>query len=148
MKGIRVLFSTVVALCLFALCFASCTESDLNQLPSSIKTFVAQYFPNIVVESYHTDAAGNTTVQLRNDATLVFNANQQWTQIDGNGSILPGDLIYDQLPSALYDYLESIDQVDQVYWLRKTAGEISVGLINTEITYDMATQTVVYPSAK
>lgn len=126
----------------------SCTESDLNQLPSTVKTFVLHYFPGVDVASYTTNSKGIMTVALKNDATLVFNSSNDWIEIQGNGSPLPAELILDQLPAPLYEYLESIEQVDKVYWLKRDSSEIEVGVENTQFSYDLMTQTVVYPQWK
>lgn len=135
--------------CLIAgLAQSSCSEGVLDDLPRTIKIFVTQYFPGVAVNNYNVAADGQQIVRLRNDATLIFNAENSWTEINGNGSPLPADLIFDQLPSPLYDYLESMELTSGVYSIKKLPNEIEVGLLDTSLTYDLTTQTIVYPSVE
>lgn len=128
--------------------WTSCGEGELNELPTTVQSFVAQYFPGVVVSDYSTDKDGDIHVALRNDATLVFDSDGDWIEVDGNGSPLPADLVLDRLPAPLYDYLESIEEVGNVYSIKKETSSIVVGLLDTTLTYDTLTQTVVYPPAK
>ena len=43
---------------------------------------------------------------IKNGATLVFDANYQWTSINGNGVPIPSILIFNEMP-RIYQYLEA-----------------------------------------
>ena len=142
MKRLRISWSIFISLLVFIGIY-SCSDSDLDRLPTSIQTFVSQYFPGIVVSSYDQNTQnGSITVKLRNDATLTFDGANRWTDINGNGSPLPPALIYDQLPPQLYNYLESIESTEGVYRLTRDATHITVQLLDNRIEYDQTTKTI------
>ena len=110
-------------------------------MPAKIQSFVSEYFPETGVSDY--SFSDNTYhVTLDQSAYLEFNAIPAWTLIDGRGSPLPEMLVYDQLPQSLYSYLETIGVADGVYSLNRNKETITAGLLDSTVTYDIATEKI------
>ena len=124
---------------------SACGEDVWDELPAPISSFIAQYFPGVGISSYseHDDCY---YVDIRNDASLTFGYDYKWTDINGNGSVLPADMMLDQLPADLYDYLESTESVGGVYAIRRTLHTYYIQLRNSSLEYDVATHTVTDPA--
>lgn len=116
-----------------------CTDNDeYDELPAKIQSFVSEYFPETSVSDY--SFSNNIYhVTLSGSAYLEFNATPAWIEIDGRGSVLPEMLLYDQLPTALYTYIETIGVTDGVYSLSRNKETVTAGLIDSTLTYDIAT---------
>ncbi len=136
----------LVALFALILMMGACNSNAWDDLPSPIASFVNEYFPFGEVESY-TETKTGSVVQIKKGATLTFNKDYDWTDINGNGQTLPQNFLYDKLPPVLYDYIESIEHVGDVYRVSRSGDTISVEFNDSEIEYDETTQTVVYPGA-
>jgi len=118
----------------------SCQESDNYRfLSNPIATFVSMYWPNADIESTTTQSDGSTVVIIHNGPEIVFDKSNSWTEIDGNGLPLPSVLLYDQLPSDLYRYIEETDNTQSVFTLKRTPLQYFVQLLDTSLTYDIAT---------
>lgn len=141
----RNIFSTI-ALALVIVMMGGCGNNVWDELPSGITAFVTKFFPFGEVESFQTGNNGST-VKIKNGATLKFDPDQQWTEVNGNGSTLPGDFLFDQLPPVLYRYIEEMERVDGVYCVVRTPSNIMVKFLDSEIDYDRATETITYPAA-
>ena len=119
----------------------SCSEDgvDLSDLPEQVSSFVSKYYPGVEVDRW-VNSSGKSTVYLRNSATIVFGntADKSWISIDGNGGTLPQMLVYDQTPTALYRYIEENNAVNGVYSMTRDSKEYKVVLLNSRVTYDIA----------
>ena len=73
----------------------------MDDLPDDISSFSSQYFPGQRVSDYSESDDGKR-MELANGATIIFNDDNDWVTIDGNGSRLPEVLVCDQLPPALF----------------------------------------------
>ncbi len=124
---------------------SSCSSSDIDEMPQTLQTFVTQYWPNVSVSSY-SDQNGTQVVKLQDSATLTFNSDNRWTDINGNGATIPAQLLFDQLPETLYNYLVTLEATTEVYRLHRDSSDITVTLHASILTYDIATQTIIYPS--
>ena len=122
---------------------SSCGENVWDEVPAPITSFLNQYFPNVGISSY-SESNNNYYIELRNDASMSFDVNSDWIVIDGNGSPLPSDLVLDQFPAPLYEYLESIEAAGSVYKVSRTNSIYNVTLFDALIDYDIMTQTVTY----
>ena len=112
-----------------------------NELPDPIAKFIDEYWPGSFARSYTHDDDGYT-VQIANGPQIVFDTGYQWTGIDGKGLPLPQQLLFDQLPAALYDYLESGEYLNQVFGVGRDARQYTVELLDQELVYTIATGTV------
>lgn len=84
-------------------------------------------------------------VQLASGPTLRFDSENQWMDIDGNGARLPQVLMYDQLPTELYEYLQATEQQADVYVMKRDKYYYKLTMLDTVLTYDIATGKVTYP---
>ena len=123
----------------------ACTSDASEELPSPVSQFATQYFPGLGVKSYNELSNGDCIVQLSGGPTLRFNSEDQWIEIDGTGALLPQVLMYDQLPTELYDYLQGTEQQSDVYEVKRDKYYYKLTMQDTVITYDIATGKITYP---
>ena len=139
------IFPVTLLLILLAAC--ACSSNVMDDLPDDISSFSSQYFPGQRVSDYSESDDGKR-MELANGATIIFNDDNDWVTIDGNGSRLPEVLVYDQLPPALFQYLEEMEAANSVYKLSRTSSIYIVTLAATYITYDIDSGTITYPKAQ
>lgn len=140
---------TAILLLAIIIFMGACGEGNAyDELPKPIAEFVSQYFPFGEVEEYNVAKDGSSTVYIRNGSTLSFDAECDWTDINGNGSVLPADFLYDQLPPALYNYIESLEFTNNVYRVSRSADVVKVEFKDTYVQYDDATKTITYPDGE
>ena len=77
-----------VALALVILLMGACNSDAWDELPSAISSFVSEYFPFGELQSY-SENGGVEVVQIKKGATLTFDKNYEWTDVNGNGVVLP-----------------------------------------------------------
>ncbi|MCI8998673.1 MAG: hypothetical protein HFJ95_06730 [Muribaculaceae bacterium] len=87
-------------------------------------------------------------MKIKNGATLIFDKEYKWLEIDGNGVPLPETLAYNQFPPALFNYLQSIEQQSDVYSVKRDKYYYRLTMENTVISYDISTGKVSYPDGK
>jgi hypothetical protein len=112
-----------------------CSNSVLDELPTSIAQFVTRYFPGVAVSDY-SDVGGIYNVKIRNGAALSFNGEYDWISVNGDGSTLPQMLLFDQLPPALFEYLQGAEQLSGVYGITRNATTYSATLLDATVYYD------------
>ncbi len=130
----------------FTMMFSGCSDSEITQLPGRIQTFITTYFPDGYISSVSETSSGYVA-QIRDGATLTFDKDCAWTDVNGNGEVLPEVFVYDQLPQKFYVYLHSLEEAGGIYRVARDAGQVKVWLKNTNITYDVSTGEVHYPTA-
>ena len=121
---------------------SSCKEDRLwDELPVDISHFISQYFPNSSIENY---TASPTTyhVRITNDPGLTFDKDCNWEAINGYGLPLPEVLVFDQVPPALYKYLEETESLGSVFSLERDARTYTVVLLDSTLTYNISTQEI------
>lgn len=128
---------TLLIVLLAGLSVTSCGSDEADKLPDEIQSFISVYFPGQEVENY-TESGGVYTVNLRNSATLTFNATPVWIGVDGNGNVLPTQFLFDELPSGLYDYIETTDNLNEVFYVKRASGIYTVSFHNYVIAYNSA----------
>lgn len=145
MKKITNLLSLIVLGMIVVL--GACSSDAAEELPSAVSQFTTQYFPGLGVKSYNELSDGGCVVQLSGGPTLRFNSDYKWIDIDGNGVRLPQVLMYDQLPTELYEYLQATEQQSDVFVLKRDKYYYKLTVTDTVLTYDTATGKVTYPGA-
>lgn len=125
----------------------ACSNNVWDEVPSPITKFIEQYYPGSGVNEYSQSDTGYR-VKITNGATLLFDTDYSWTSIDGNGVRLPEVLVYNQLPPALFNYLQGIEQQTAVYSMTRDAHYYKLTMEDTVISYDIATGKVTYPDGK
>jgi len=120
--------------------FAAChNDSEYDLLPQGASAFITQYWPDPYIESVTKPEKDETKVVVKNGPTITFNADNEWIEIDGNGMPLPQVLLFDLLPTPLYQYIESGEYLNQVFEIERDARRYEVDILNGDITYDIAT---------
>lgn len=136
----RIILQSLIAVILL---LSSCQSSDIfKELPGPVSNFISMYWPNPAIESYSHPSADVYRVIIKNGATLEFDSDYLWTDIDGNGMPLPEVLLFDVLPEKLYDYISASQKVNEVFTIKRTPRIYSLTLLDTDIDYDIATETV------
>ncbi len=128
-------------LCTFFLSVAlgSCHNAELwDELSPQITSFINQYYPGSELNSV-THTGGTTYVRIDRGAGLTFDADNQWTAIDGYGLPLPQVLLFDQLPPRMYEYLQETSQTNAVFAITRDADTYTASLIENTLTYNTTT---------
>lgn len=134
-------------LALLAICIAptACSHDDVwGEVPDKIEQFINRYFPNSELSSC-SSTGGSYRVRIKNGPGLTFDSACEWTAIAGYGETMPQVLVFDQLPPALYDYLEEIQAVAKVYSMERDKSHYTIGLQNTSVVYDTVTGKITSP---
>lgn len=139
---------SAIILSVLIIMMGACNDSVWSELPAPISQFITKYFPQSDVASYNVDGAGNCTATIKNGATLTFNGDYAWIDVNGNGSPLPSMFIYDELPPILYNYVDEMEQTDAVYRVTRTDQTERVDFLNTYVIYEIATGKITYPSVE
>lgn len=130
----------------------ACSDDDslFNDLPPKIVNFVSEYFPDYGVENYVHSKDNLYHVRLKKGPGMTFNANQEWITINGYGLPLPRVLLFDQLPPALYLYLQETENTESVFSVERDGFTYTLVLLNDTVRYDIATGevTVKTPSVR
>lgn len=137
----------LIPLLFFLMIVGACSNSVWDEVPSAITSFIEQYYPGSGVKSYSQNSDGYK-VKITNGASLAFDTEYSWTFIDGNGVRLPEVLVYNQLPPALYNYLQGIEQQADVYAMNRDATYYKLTMHDTIIVYEIATGKISYPDGK
>ncbi len=133
-----ILLTTIVTL-------GACTNDVNEELRPSLSTFITRYFPMESIQTYTENSDGTYTVIIHNGTELIFDANQEWESINGRGSALPEELIEDQCPAPLVQYINEMDFLNQVYELSRTDSTYHVVFLNTYIDYSIEDGKITYP---
>lgn len=134
-------------LLMLILSIGACSNSVWDEIPSTISNFISEYFPGSGVSTFNEDD-DNYYVKIKNGATLVFDKEYRWTEVDGNGVQLPEVFAYDQLPPALYNYLQGIEQQGDVYCVKRDKDYYKLTMHDTVITYEISTGKISYPDGR
>lgn len=139
--------SVLIPMLIGIIFLGACSNDLWDEVPTPITSFIEQYFPGSGVKEY-TPTDNSYKVKINNGATLVFNSEYLWTMIDGNGVRLPEVLIYNQLPPALFNYLQGIEQQSAVYSMSRDASYYKLTMEDTVISYEISSGKVTYPDGK
>lgn len=136
------LFSLLVMTLAPLAAVSGCKDNDLwDELPAEVSQFITQYFPNSSIDSF-TSSATTYHVRISDGPGLTFNRECRWEAINGYGMPLPKVLLFDQLPPALYSYLEGTENLGDVFSIERERMTYSVVLLSTTIHYNVATESI------
>lgn len=130
-------FTAILSVLALALSACSNNEEVYNNMPSEITKFVAQYYPNSQVETF-TDTDTSYRLVLKDGPTILFDRTCLWEMLDGNGSVIVQNFLFNELPPELYEYLQSTDDLNQVFTVSRDSKTYTVGLLDQTLTYDIA----------
>lgn len=139
---------TSIALGIIIILMGACNNDAWDELPTQLVRFISEYFPAGELESYTDNGHGVEVVQIKHGATLTFDSDFEWTDVNGNGVVLPQQFLYDCLPQTLYRYIESIEMQYSVYRVTRTPDLITVDFLDTLLTYDQNTGEITYPAGR
>lgn len=135
MKTLLVKIALIATILFF---FIGCGSDEIESVPKPIATFLSEYFPLQPVSQYGFD--GNTYhVKLRNSSALTFDNTYKWVSVNGYGNTLPEIFLFDELPPALYAYLQDISLTNEVYSVTRDGVTYNVMLLDHSVTYIIAT---------
>lgn len=141
-SGVRQLVpkvAAVISMLLFvALTACHTTEGDVS-LPQEARDFIYKYFPLDYIHSKEELPSGDYQVEISDGPTLIFDSTGSWIDLRGNGSTLPQMIAFDYFPEALYDYIESLEQISSIYSVSRDARTYEVLLFDTRLTYTIST---------
>ena len=121
---------------------SGCKDNDLwGELPSEISQFITQYFPNSSIDSF-SESANTYHVRISDGPGLTFSKDCEWEAINGYGMPLPEVLLFDQLPPALYTYLEGTSELGSVFSMERDKATYTIVLLDTTLSYDISTQEI------
>lgn len=137
----RHLFTDMILCVILIAIPTGCASNDWEDVPGPVAQFLTRYFPLQAVTqcSYQNDTYH---VKLRNSAALTFDDRYMWTSVNGYGNTLPEMLLFDQLPPALYNYLQELSFTTQVYAVTRDSFVYNVMLLDHSVTYTIATGVV------
>ncbi|MDE6496055.1 MAG: hypothetical protein K2L30_07450, partial [Duncaniella sp.] len=84
-------------------------------------------------------------VRIDNSVSLVFNQALDWTVVDVNGGTLPEVFVQDQLPPALFRYIQEGEDAGNVFRVSRDSTYYKVTLHDTVLTYEIETGRITYP---
>lgn len=142
----KTLFSILLACLVLPLTsvLSGCSDSDSElwgEMPKKIVDFVTQYFPNTQVDSY-AESSSTYHVRLKDGPGMTFDKNMDWIAVNGYGMPLPQVLLFDQLPPALYNYLDETDNLDAVFSIERSKTTYTVVLLDSTLTYNIDTEEI------
>lgn len=135
------IFTGVLALLILVLppFMQGCRDSEpWDEVPSQIAKFITQYFPNEGLASI-TESSDTYHVRLDSGPGLTFDKNCEWEAINGYGMPLPKVLLFDQLPPALYSYIEESGNSGSVFSIERDSEAYTVVLLASTLSYDVET---------
>lgn len=116
-------------------------DEPWDKLPMEISQFITQYFPNSGIENF-SESATTYHVRITDGPGLTFDKNCKWEAINGYGMPLPQVLLFDQLPPALYKYLEETESLNEVFSVERDSSDYTVVLLDSTLIYDIADQQI------
>lgn len=123
---------------------SSCSDSDSElwgEMPKKIVDFVTQYFPNTQVDSY-AESSSTYHVRMKDGPGMTFDKNKDWITVNGYGMPLPQVLLFDQLPPALYTYLDQTGNLNAVFSIERDNTSYKVVLLDSNLTYNINTEEI------
>lgn len=115
-----------------------CSKNDLyDDMPQSINNFISQYYPNSSLASFSVTDNGYVAV-IKDGPGITFGKDCKWTSIDGYGSTVPQVFLFNELPPALFAYLQETENLDSVFIISRDTKEYRLKLLDTSLTYDIA----------
>ena len=140
-KIAAVFAALILAVTLFSTSSCSSGGEDISGLPSPLQDFIVRYFPGSRIDSYSHPGA-TYHVRIYNGPGLTFDSAYQWTSIEGYGMPLPQVLLFDQLPPALYAYLQETENLDSVFGIVRTPLIYTLTLLDSTITFDIDSERI------
>lgn len=124
---------------------ACSNDPEWNELPRAAAQFVSEYYPAQGVTDVTRNEDGHLVVKLQSGVIITFNNNYDWISVNGYGSTLPQNFLFDRLPPALYSYLQEIESVGDVYRAEQNSREVIVELQSATVIYNVDDGSITVP---
>lgn len=131
-------FTAILSIISLTLGACSNNEDVYNRMPSEIEKFVAQYYPNTQVESF-TETDVSYRLILKDGPTITFGKTCLWEDVNGNGSVIVQNFLFNELPPEVYEYLQGTDELNEVFTVSRNSKTYTIGLLDQTLTYDIST---------
>ena len=138
MKGIILKLSLLLAVVIATVSLEGCSDDAFNDLPTPLAKFVEQYFPGSGVSEYSVSADAYH-VKLKDGPGMTFDREYKWMTINGYGETLPQVLLFDQLPPAMYEYIQGNGLLQNAMSMERNSKTYTLVLLDTTIYYDIET---------
>lgn len=147
MKSLYNYISTTLIFGLIITIF-SCSDSLWDDLPEPVSNFITKYFPGQAIESEGwNDDSTIYTVKLRGSDMITFDKILSWRSVNGRGGTVPQMFLFDELPPALYEYLQAMETLKDVYRVERTDSSITVELLASTVIYDLKNGKITVPDS-
>lgn len=131
------IYSLILLCTAMAFGVQSCSDNDLyDEMPTAVNKFISHYYPNSALASFSETKTGYIAV-IKNGPGITFNKDCFWTSINGYGSVVPQVFLFDELPPALYEYLQGTEQLDNVFIIIRDSKTYRLQLLNSTLAYDI-----------
>lgn len=139
MKGIIRKLGLLLVVMFTTAAIGGCSDDDsFDELPTPIAKFVAQYFPGSGVSEFTTTDT-SYHVKLKDGPGMTFSREYKWETINGYGEVLPQVLLFDQLPPAMYEYIQGNGLLQNAMSMERNSKQYTLVLLDTMVYYDIAT---------
>lgn len=139
MKDLLIKIGVLLSIFIGAASIGGCDDDESwDNLPTPISNFISQYFPGVGVSDY--DVTDDTYhVKIKNGPGMTFDKTYKWISINGYGEHLPQVLMFDQLPPAMYEYIQGNGLLDGVMSMERNSRRYTLVALDTTVYYDIET---------
>lgn len=141
----KVFTGYIIALVALLAGLTSCSDSQWNQLPDKVSEFITDYYPNESISSQTWENASTYVVTMRGGEVITFDKSLSWVSVNGRGGHVPQLFLFDELPPALYEYLQATESLSIVFSVERNSTEYVVELLNSSVIYDIAIGAITVP---
>lgn len=141
----KVLTGYIAAFILLVLTMSGCSDSQWSNLPDKVSEFITHYYPNEDVSSEGWNDSTTFSVKMSGGEIITFDKSLNWEEVNGLGGLVPQVFLFDELPPALYEYLQETESLSNVYSVDRNSHEYIVELLNSSVIYDIDSGAITVP---
>lgn len=145
------IFAFVALLAIMNL-LSGCEDNNVtdDSIPYCITSCMDQYFQGRAMSEYQELDNGYYRFSVKNGPTLVIDiiSNNDWNPLfdlisyKGNGETMPQNMAWNKLPADLYNYIDGLESINQIYEMELSGNIITVTLTDTIVQYNTKTGTI------
>ena len=124
---------------------SSCSDSQWNHLPDKVSEFITDYYPNENISAQGWKDASEYVVTMRGGEVITFDKSLAWIEVNGHGGHVPQLFLFDELPPALYEYLQATESLSMVFSVERNSTEYVVELLNSSVIYEISSGAITVP---
>lgn len=141
----KVITGYIIAIVVLLTGMTSCSDSQWDQLPDKVSEFITAYYPNQTISNQTWENSSTYVVTMRSGEVITFDKSLRWTEVNGHGGLVPQLFLFDELPPALYEYLQATENLSEVFSVRRNSNDYVVELLNQSVIYDIETGAITVP---